>query len=134
MIVSVGDSIPPFHIESVSSDRMKTVAAIFRDPTPFHWDPESSREMGFDGKLLNQTPINLGYVINMLMAWAGPTSLRRVRSEFGEPVFDGSTVTTGGHIIAVQEQGGETIAECEVWLDRDDGVRSLTAKAWVAIS
>ncbi|MCH7789808.1 MAG: hypothetical protein IH940_10250 [Acidobacteria bacterium] len=134
MTVSVGDRIPPFDIERVSPERMKTVAAILRDPTPLHWDAELTREMGFDGRLLNQSPINLGYVINMLIAWAGPTSLRRVRAEFPEPVFDGNAVSAGGRVIAVDLEGDETIAECEVWLDRDDGIRSLTAKAWVAIS
>ena len=30
-------------------------------------------------------------LINMLMAWAGPTCLRRVRAEFPQPVFDGDS-------------------------------------------
>jgi acyl dehydratase len=130
----VGDQIPPFEIESVSAETMKTVAAILRDPTPLHWDTEVTREMGFEGRLLNQSPINLGYVINMLIAWAGPTSLRRVRAEFPQPVFDGHAVSAGGRVVAIDSEGEETIVECEVWLDRDDGVRSLAAKAWVAIS
>jgi acyl dehydratase len=134
MTVRVGDSIPAFHIDRISSEKMKTVAAIFQDPTPFHWDRDSTRDLGFEGRLLNQSPINLGYVINMLTAWAGPESLRRVRAEFGEPVFDEIAVFAGGRVISIEATGDETIAECEVWLDRDDGVRSLTATAWVAIS
>ena len=49
---------------------MKTVAAILRDPTPIHWDREATRALGLEGRLLNQSPINLGYVVNMLIAWA----------------------------------------------------------------
>ena len=33
MKVAVGDAIPPFRMERVTPERMKTVAAIFRDPT-----------------------------------------------------------------------------------------------------
>jgi hypothetical protein len=49
-------------MDCVTPERMKTVAAIFRDPTALHWDREATRAIGFEGKLLNQSPINLGYV------------------------------------------------------------------------
>ena len=120
-------------MDRVTPERMKTVAAIFRDPFPVHWDREATRAMGFEGRLLNQSPINLGYVINMLMAWAGPTCLRRVRAEFPQPVFDGDSVTAGGRVVTVAGEADETVAECEVWLDRQDGTRSVVARAWVAV-
>ena len=133
MRVAVGDAVPPFRMERVTPERMKTVAAIYRDPFPVHWDREATRAMGFGGRLLNQSPINLGYVINMLVDWAGPTCLRRVRTEFPRPVFDGDSVCAGGRVVSLSQEGGETIAECDVWLDRGDGVRSLTGRAWVAL-
>ena len=57
MKVAAGDTLPPFRMERVTPERMKTVAAIFRDPTPLHWDRESTRAIGFEGKLLNHSPI-----------------------------------------------------------------------------
>jgi acyl-coenzyme A thioesterase PaaI-like protein len=89
--------------------------------------------MGFEGRLLNQSPINLAYVINMLVQWAGPTCLQRIRTEFPEPVFDGDSVRAGGRVVALSSEAGRTVAECEVWLDRQDGVRSVAARAWVAL-
>jgi len=131
--VSVGDALPPFRMERVTPERMKTVAAIFRDPFPVHWDREATRALGFEGRLLNQSPINLGYVINMLVDWAGPTCLRRVRSEFPRPVFDGEAVCAGGRVVAISREADETLAECEVWLDGEDGVRRVAARVWVAL-
>ena len=133
MRVDVGDEIPPFRMERVTPDRMKTVAAIFRDPFPVHWDREVTRAMGFEGRLLNQSPINLGYVVNMLMAWAGPTCLRRIRTEFPRPVFDGDAVTAGGRVVALEERDDAHVAECECWLERDDGTRCVEVRAWVAL-
>lgn len=133
MRVAVGDAIPPFRMERVTPERMKTVAAIFRDPFPVHWDREATRAMGFEGRLLNQSPINLGYVINMLMDWAGPTCVRRIRTEFPQPVFDGDSVCASGRVVALASEAGETIAECEVWLERQDGVRSVAARAWASL-
>ena len=59
--------------------------------------------------------------------------MRRIRAEFPEPVFDGDAVTAGGRVVALSEEGGGVVAECEVWLDRGDGVRSVAARAWVAL-
>ena len=134
MKVEVGDAIPGFRMERVTPERMKTVAAILRDPTPLHWDRDATRAAGFEGKLLNQSPINLGYVINMLIDWAGPTCVRRIRTEFPQPVFDDDSVVAGGRVVSLSRESGEIVAECEVWLDRQDGVRNLTARAWVALA
>ena len=133
MHVNVGDAIPPFTMERVTPERMKTVAAILRDPTPIHWDREFTKKLGLEGRLLNQSPINLGYVINMLIAWAGPTCIRRLRSAFPLPVFDGDRVTAGGVVRELETRNGETIAVCDVWLDRDDGDRTVSGRAWVAV-
>lgn len=133
MKVRVGDAIPPWTMENVTPERMKTVAAILRDPTPIHWDREATKALGLDGKLLNQSPVNLGYVINMLIAWAGPTCIRRLRTEFPLPVFDGDRVTAGGTVTQLVQEQGEDIAVCDVWLDRDDGSRTVSARAWVVL-
>ena len=133
MKVEVGDTIPGFQMERVTPERMKTVAAIFRDPFPVHWDRDATRAMGFEGRLLNQSPINLGYVLNMLMAWAGPSCVRRIRSEFPQAVFDGESVLAGGTVLSISTEQGQEIAECDVWLENADGVRNLTARAWVLV-
>ena len=133
MKAEVGDAIPPFVMENVTPERMKTTAAILRDPTPIHWDREATRELGLEGRLLNQSPLNLGYVINMLIAWAGPDCLRRIRTEFPLPVFDGDRVTAEGVVREIVDQDGERIAVCDVWLDRDDGSRTVSARAWVVL-
>ncbi len=133
MKVEVGDAIPAWTMENVTPERMKTVAAILRDPTPIHWDREATRKLGLEGRLLNQSPINLGYVVNMLMAWAGPTCIRRIRTEFPLPVFDGERVSAGGVVTAIETEGDSRVAECEVWLDLDDGTRKVHARAWIAL-
>lgn len=75
----------------------------------------------------------LGYVVNMLIAWAGPTCMRRLRTEFPQPVFDGERVEAGGVVREVVQRDGETLAVCDVWLDKQDGTRTVSAQAWVAL-
>ena len=133
MKAEVGDRIPEWTLDCVTPERMRTVAAIFRDPNPVHWDREFSERVGLAGRVVNQSPVNLGYVVNMLLAWTGPTSLRRLRVEFPAPVLDGDRVTACGVVKAIRSQGGRTLAECEVWLDRQDGQRAVQGTAIVEL-
>jgi acyl dehydratase len=119
VIVRVGDDIPEFTIDSVDPARMKTMAAILRDPYPVHWDRDANAAYGLGGRVINQGPLNLGYVVNMLMAWAGPTCVRRLTVSFGRPVLDGDRVTARGRVTGVEMVDGQHQATCDVWLERD---------------
>ena len=132
-MTAVGDSIPPWTMESVDAARMKTMAAILRDPYPVHWDPTANERLGLGGRVINQGPLNLGYIVNMLHAWSGPGSVRRLTVSFGRPVLDGDTVSAGGTVVALDEVGGERYATCDVWLERL-GEKVVTGSAVVAVA
>jgi acyl dehydratase len=109
---------------TVSPEPMKLYAALARDPTPIHWDREAA-----GGEPINQGPLNVGYVADMLMAWAGPAALRELAVRFTDTVRAGDRVVAGGAVTAVHDG----LAECEVWLDRTDGRRALTGTATVVL-
>ena len=132
MNVQVGDAIPSWSMDRVDPARMKTMAAILRDPYPVHWDPSANAAMGLGGRVINQGPLNLGYVVNMLLAWAGPACIRRLTVSFGRPVLDGDRVVAGGRVLALDEHDGELRAQCDVWLDRD-GEHVVGGMAVVAV-
>jgi acyl dehydratase len=117
-------AIPPWEMPSVDPARMKTMAALLRDPYPVHWDRTATERLGLGGRVINQGPLNLGYVANMLMAWSGPASIRRLTVSFGRPVLDGDRVVASGRVREVV--GG--VARCDVWLARD-GERVVTGTA-----
>jgi len=133
MDVVAGAAIPEWRLDRVDPEKMKLFAAIARDPNPIHWDRSEVARRGLGERLVNQGPVNLGYVINMLLAWAGPESLRRLAVRFTAPVFDGDAVVAGGRVTAVRDEGGVRYADCEVWLDRSDGTRCVAGTATVAL-
>jgi acyl dehydratase len=124
MNVRVGDEIPPWEMPSVDPARMKTMAAILRDPYPVHWDRAANERLGLGGRVINQGPLNLGYLVNMLLAWAGPDCVRRLTVSFGRPVLDGDRVVARGRVTELKsaelanDGGIERQAVCEIWLDR----------------
>jgi acyl dehydratase len=130
--VHAGDEIPSWTMESVDPARMRTMAAILRDPYPVHWDREANAALGLGGRVINQGPLNLGYIVNMLLAWAGPSCVRRLTVSFGAPVLDGDRVTARGRVVSVDTFDGERRATCEVRLERD-GQDVVTGTAVVAL-
>jgi acyl dehydratase len=134
MDAQVGTELPAWTLGRVNPDKMKVFAAIARDPNPIHWDASEVAKRGLGERVINQGPTNLGYVVNMLLAWAGPTSLRSLTVRFTSNVFGGDRVVAGGVVTALREENGEHLADCDVWLDRDDGTRTVAGTATVAIS
>ncbi len=130
--VASGDQIPPWTMPDVDPARMKTMAAILRDPYPVHWDRAGNERLGFGFRVINQGPLNVGYIANMLIAWAGPTSIRRLTLAFGRPVLDGERVTAGGIVTSVHTDGGVARATCDVWLERE-GEHVVTGTAVVEL-
>ena len=133
MNVQAGDKIPPWTMASVSAERMRTMAALLRDPNPLHWDREAvaALPLGLGQRTINQGPLGLSYIINMLHDWAGPGNIRRIRMTFPQVVLDGDRVVAAGKVMSVQAETGGELAECEVWLEREGSGRLLEGSAMV---
>ncbi len=131
--VKVGDAIPDWLMESVSADRMRTMAAILRDPNPVHWDRNAVDRLGFGKRTINQGPLGLSYMVNMLHAWAGPGSIRRIVMTFPMAVLDGDRITAKGRVTALREEAGVRLADCDIWLEREGTEPPLKGTAVVAL-
>ena len=133
MSVMVGDRIPVWSHGPVTPERMALMAAILRDPNPIHFEPAIT---GGDekGLRINQGPLNVGYVANMLTSWAGPDSIKRLRVRFVANVFEGDDVEASGVVTAIADDPDGAVAECDVQLVRSNGELVLTGTAIVRIS
>lgn len=135
MKAKVGDAIPEWVMPSVSPERMCTMAAILRDPNPIHWDREAVNAMplGLGKRTINQGPLGLSYMVNMLHAWAGPGSIRRLVMRFPQVVLDGERVTARGEITALDKSEGAVLAECAIRLEEADRGVLLEGTATVVL-
>lgn len=133
MKVAPGVDIPPWDMPSVRADRMRTMAAILRDPNPVHWDRRVVARLGYGDHTINQGPLGLSYILNMLHAWTGPQSVKRLIMRFPMVVLDGDHIVARGRVTGVREVNGQTLADCEVWLDRGGTDRPLEGQATVLL-
>ena len=133
MNIKVGNEIPSLDIPAVDPQKMKTMAALLRDPYPIHWDVDGNEKMGIKGKVVNQGPLNLSYVVNMLMNWQGQDCIRRLTVRFTGWVLGGDTLSAHGKVISLDDSSNIILAKCEIWLERGDE-RLLEGEAIVALA
>ena len=134
-----GDPLPELVIDPVDPEKMKTMAALLRDPNPIHWDVDVVRQLGMGDRPVNQGPNNMAYLVNLLAAFAGGYErVRGLRVRFLGNVFAGDRLVAGGTITAIDEtpdRAGHRVAHCDVWLrrdgDPDDTVMTGTATVLV---
>ncbi len=134
MTVSVGDDIPEWRMDSVQPELMRTMAAILRDPNPVHWDKAVVEEMGHGARTVNQGPLGLSYMVNMLHEWMGPTCIRRIVMRFPQFVMSGDKVIAKGKITAIRSEDGERLADCDIWLEREGSEPPLEGFATVSVT
>lgn len=123
-----GTELPPFVVESVSPEGMRTIAALLQDPTPIHFAPEIVAELGMGDRVINQGPANLGYVLNALLEAAPDKRVEHLKVSFLANVLSEDRVVAGG---TVTEVDGDTV-RCDVQLDVDGGTRALQGTARLA--
>jgi acyl dehydratase len=127
-VVRVGDLLPDLVIERVNAEKMKTMAAILRDPNPIHWDVEAVQALGMGDRPVNQGPNNMAYLVSLLASYAGGYEyVSAIRVRFLASVFAGERLVAGGRVVSVD---GADVG-CEVWLrrngDETDAVMAGTA-------
>jgi 3-hydroxybutyryl-CoA dehydratase len=113
MSYAVGDPLPEFVVEAVSAQAMKQWAVFLADPNPIHLDVEVVKAKGLGDRVINQGPINVAYMMNMLMAAFPGATIEAMESRFLDNVYGGDKVTARGTITAVE---GNRIS-CEFVLD-----------------
>ncbi|HEY0938519.1 MAG TPA: MaoC family dehydratase [Steroidobacter sp.] len=126
-MMTVGDTLPVWRIESVNPQNMRRLAETLRDPNPIHLDPSAVAKLGLGDRVINQGPANLAYIINMLHAAFPGAQLLQLDARFLANVFGGDSVEASGRITAIAD-GGKRIT-CDTWLNVDGRGPAVSAQA-----
>ncbi|MDT0576327.1 MaoC/PaaZ C-terminal domain-containing protein [Croceicoccus sp. F390] len=111
----IGDTLPPFVIDSVSPDAMRDWSVFLADPNPIHLDVEVVKAKGLGDKRINQGPINVAYMMNMLMVAFPGCRVESMDSRFLDNVYEGDRATASGEVTSVE---GNRVS-CDIKLEVD---------------
>jgi acyl dehydratase len=110
--LSIGYELAPFVVETVDLQRMKTMAALLDDPNPIHFDTDLVVRLGYGDAPINQGPITMSYMMNVVTDAFGRDAVRSFRCRFLGNVFAGEQVVCRGTVSALDTAAGT--AEIEV--------------------
>jgi 3-hydroxybutyryl-CoA dehydratase len=126
-MIRSGDQLPTWTGE-VDATRMHVMALILGDPNVIHVDTDAVRALGIGEAPVNQGPVNIAYLLNMLREAFPGGRVTGLSTRLLANVFAGDRVTAGGTVTEATADGTVT---CEVWLDRP-GARVLQGTATVS--
>jgi len=133
MIPKTGDTLPPVQIAEVDTAAMKEWAVFLRDPNPIHLDPEIVKAKGLGDKVINQGPINVAYMINMLNAAYPTGTIESLDTRFLDNVYGGEAVVAFGTVTAVCQRDGATIVSCDIGLRVEGRKLAISGTATVKL-
>lgn len=129
--LQAGQVLEPHVVDPVRAEAMKTMAAILHDPNPIHYDVDAVRALGLGERPVNQGPSNLGYLMEMVIRFAGGAhALRRIRVRMLGNVFAGDRVECTGTVAAVDAQARTAELELQA---TSDGRPVLSGSATIAL-
>ena len=109
----VGDRLPPFEIPRVSTEAMKQWAVFLADPNRIHLDVEVVKAKGLGDRVINQGPINVAYMMNMLMLAFPGARIEWMETRFLDNVYGDEKAMATGTVTAID---GDEVS-CEMALD-----------------
>ena len=97
---AVGDALPPFEVVA-DPEAMKAWAVFLADPNPIHLDVEVVKAKGLGDRVINQGPMNVAYLINMLTAAFPGGRIEAMDTRFLDNVYAGDRVIASGTVTTV---------------------------------
>jgi 3-hydroxybutyryl-CoA dehydratase len=113
MSYEVGDHLQPFTVAGVNPEAMRDWSVFLADPNPIHLDVDVVKAKGLVDKRINQGPINVAYMMNMLLLALPGSRIESMDSRFLDNVYEGDHLTATGTVVAID---GDRLT-CEFSLD-----------------
>lgn len=114
-------------LESVDAEAMITWCNALRDDNPIHVDPNAAAALGFGVKTVNPGPINLSYLMNMVLEDKPGKTIRSFDATLTGNVFSGDSVTGEGawsssrpdsfEAQLIADPGSRTVLTAEIVVD-----------------
>jgi len=127
--VEEGDELPASDVE-LGAEQIRAYARAAGMWAPRFTDDEAARQEGLPG-MIAPGVLSMGLLVDLLESWAGIGSLRRLGTTFRGVVRPGRIRLCGA--VTERNDAARTI-ELDLWLENEDGERSVIGTATVALA
>ncbi len=131
--VSEGAEIGPFVRHTSTQDLVKYAGAS-RDFSEIHYDKDFALGAGLPGVIIHGA-LKAAYLGKLMTDWlGGPGSLKSLQCQHRGMDFPSESVTCRGRVARKYEEGGELLADCEIWIENGRGQTTAPGQATISLA
>lgn len=130
--VKVGDALPSYEHAAVTRTDLVKYAGASGDYNPMHHDETLATQVGLPSVFAHGM-FSMGILSNVLVAFAGPGSVKRFDVQFRAITWPADKVSCTGKVTAKREEGGQKLVDVEIQCETKPGTRSIIGSATLAL-
>lgn len=131
--VLAGDEIPSLTKPPVTEVQLVKYAGASGDFNPIHIAHHYAEKAGLSGVIAHGM-LTMGFAGEHITKWIGEGgTLKRLKVRFTAMTRPGDVVTLKGNVTDKKKADGENLVECEIWAETQDGAKTITGTATVAL-
>ncbi len=127
--VEEGDELPPIDI-LLTKDFVRRYAKTAGMDFPRFTDDEGARKEGLPG-MIAPGVLSMGLLARLISEWNPAAQITRIGTTFRSPVLPDCSIHLLGFVT--QKDDEQHTAECDIWMENDDGERWVIGTAAVAL-
>lgn len=129
--MQVGDELPA-RTHTLDQATLLRYAGVSGDFNPLHWDPAFAATFSPSDGVIAHGMLSMGLVSGLLTDWLGDAArVRSMACQFRAVCPVGATVTIGGRVAAMDDEGGT--ATVAVWVRLADGSKVIDERTSRAV-
>lgn len=131
--VKEGDEIPQLAKPPITEVQLVKYAGASGDFNPIHTVHQYAEKAGLGGVIAHGM-LSMGFAGEHVTKWIGDSgTLKRLKVRFTAMTRPGDAVTVKGKVTGKREADGENLVECDIWIEKEDGTKTITGNATVAL-
>lgn len=130
--VQVGSEIPPL-VKNPTTQQLVRWAGASGDFYQIHYDKDFAIGTGLAGVIVHGA-LKSAWLGQLLGDWVGESgTIKKYGCSYRGMDVPGDTLTCKGKVVKKYTQGGEHLADCEIWLENSRGERTTPGTGVVAL-
>lgn len=130
--ITVGTEIPALALPPISRYSLALYAGASGDHNPIHIDSDFARKAGMPDVFAHGM-LSMAYLGRMLTNWQPQAKLRKFGNRFAAITQLQDVITCSGTVVELIQEGGQTLARCEIQAAKASGEQTLVGEALVEL-
>jgi len=131
--VNIGDEITSITKPAITEVQLVKYAGASGDYNPIHTVHHYAEKAGLGGVIAHGM-LSMGFAGEHVTKWIGEGGdLKRLKVRFTSMTRPGDVVTLKGKVTDKKADGGKNLVECDIWIEKEDGTKTIVGDATVAL-